>query len=197
MQTKKEDLKADILNAAEREFLVHGYHNGSMRAIARRANTTIGNIYHYFPKKEALLDEIIGSLPTEIASVLRAHQNFSDDSLDPSEITLETVSLYIPELFPMELLLSPRFLIFLAKSEGTKYDLTRERLIRQFNDHLKWHMNLEEDTILTETILQAFLSSLIFISTQMKNIEDGKKHLFEYIRVMSLGFPVFPGQKRT
>lgn len=195
MQIKKLDIKLDILKSAEREFLIHGYHNGSMRSIAKRANTTIGNIYHYFPNKEALLGEIIGDLPIKLGEAIAAHETFPIDTVDVSTCIEDVLAMRMPELFPIDLLLSPRFLIFLGKCNGTKYDDAREMLIRRFNDHLKWHMNLKEDSILTETILQAFLSSLIFIATHMNTLEEGKRHLVEYIKVMSLGFPILPKEK--
>lgn len=195
MQTKKEDLKDSIIAAAEREFLIHGYQGGSMRAIARRANTTIGNIYHYFSGKAALLDEIIGTLPDEIDTVIKSHETFDFDSLDTSAITAEMLTMQYPRLFPIDLLLSPRFLIFLGRSDGTPYDEVRTHLIQTFNNHLKWHMGLKKDSLLTETILQAFLSSLLFIGTHMKNMEDGRDHLIAYIKVMSLGFPIRPADR--
>ena len=60
MQTKKEEIRQEILLAAENEFYKRGYRDASMRTIARKANTTLGNIYNYFENKEALLDAVIG-----------------------------------------------------------------------------------------------------------------------------------------
>lgn len=189
MQTKKEELRADIISAAEREFLCHGYRNGSMRSIAKRANTTIGNIYHYFPNKEALLDEIIGTLPEELETVISTHQELAADYADFNVTVEDIVATPIADLFPIDLLLSPRFLIYLGKSEGTKYDASRQQLIQLLNAHLKWHMRLKEDSLLTETLLHTVLSSLLFIGTRAKNLEEGRKQLFEYIKVVSMGFP--------
>ena len=59
MQVKKEDLRQQILEAAKQEFLDKGYENSSMRVIAKKANTTMGNIYHYFDNKEALLTTLL------------------------------------------------------------------------------------------------------------------------------------------
>ena len=41
MQTKKESIGEEILKAAQKEFLLHGYEAASMRVIARKANTTL------------------------------------------------------------------------------------------------------------------------------------------------------------
>ena len=48
MQIKKEDLKNDIIEAAKVEFLHHGYEGASMRIIASKSHTTLGNLYNYF-----------------------------------------------------------------------------------------------------------------------------------------------------
>lgn len=196
MQIKNEELRNNILGSAEREFLIHGYHNGSMRAIAKRANTTTGNIYHYFSNKEAILDEIIGDLPQALKAALAIHETFANELIVDANICAdELIAMHMPELFPIDLLLSPRFLIFLGKSDGTKYDDSRAWIIGLFNDHLKWHMNLQKDSILTETLLHGFLSSLLFIGTHTKNIEEGRRHLIEYIKQLSFGLLISHADK--
>lgn len=47
--------KEDICNAALELFLEKGYDRVSLREIAAAAGTTIGNLTHYFPQKDALL----------------------------------------------------------------------------------------------------------------------------------------------
>ena len=59
MQTKKDEIRKTILEAAQKEFLIHGYEGASMRTIAKKANTTLGNIYHYYENKEAILEELM------------------------------------------------------------------------------------------------------------------------------------------
>ena len=69
MQTKKESIGEEILKAAQKEFLLHGYEAASMRVIARKANTTLGNIYHYYPSKESILSEILKEPLEKLAKV--------------------------------------------------------------------------------------------------------------------------------
>lgn len=188
MQTKKEELRQQILNAAEREFLAHGYQNGSMRNIARRSHTTIGNIYHYFSNKEALLDAIIGDLPEQLEILLDIHQNYDVSSIDFTLSFEEIVSQHLPNLFPIDQLLSPRFLILMKQCDGTKYQTKKEQLISQFGDHLLWHLGMTEKSLLTNAILETFLSALLYIGTNMKNLEEGRLYLAQYIKIMSFGF---------
>ncbi len=51
--------KRDIMNAALSCFADEGYFQTTNRKIARKAGITEGLIYHYFPSKKALLQEII------------------------------------------------------------------------------------------------------------------------------------------
>jgi AcrR family transcriptional regulator len=50
-----EDRRAQILDAAAREFTAHGYDGATVRGIARRARLAEGTIYLYFPGKRELL----------------------------------------------------------------------------------------------------------------------------------------------
>lgn len=59
MQYTKEAVRAKILAAAEQEFDEQGYAGASMRSIVRRAETSLGNIYRYYPNKEALFLSIV------------------------------------------------------------------------------------------------------------------------------------------
>ena len=59
MQYTKGSVRARILAAAEREFDEQGYAGASMRSIVRRAETSLGNIYRYYPNKEALFLSIV------------------------------------------------------------------------------------------------------------------------------------------
>jgi len=47
--------RAEILDAARRVFVDHGCDAASMQQIARAAGVSAGNIYRYFPNKEALI----------------------------------------------------------------------------------------------------------------------------------------------
>jgi AcrR family transcriptional regulator len=52
---KGERTRARILDAALKLLQEHGYEATTMRAIAEEAGVSLGNAYHYFPSKEALL----------------------------------------------------------------------------------------------------------------------------------------------
>ncbi len=47
-----------ILEAAERAFVRHGFHAATMQHVAEEAEMSAGNLYRYFPSKEALVDSL-------------------------------------------------------------------------------------------------------------------------------------------
>lgn len=50
------DRRAEILAAAERAFVRHGFHAATMNDVAEEAGMSAGNLYRYFPAKEALVE---------------------------------------------------------------------------------------------------------------------------------------------
>ncbi|MFO0660972.1 MAG: TetR/AcrR family transcriptional regulator [Polyangiaceae bacterium] len=58
-QTLKEEVKQNILRAAEREFAEAGYERATMSGIARRAEISTGNIYRYFEDKDTLFYSVL------------------------------------------------------------------------------------------------------------------------------------------
>ena len=44
-----------ILDAAERCFVLHGFHRATMQDLARMAGMSVGNLYRYFPAKDAVV----------------------------------------------------------------------------------------------------------------------------------------------
>ena len=47
-----------IVAAAERAFVRHGFHAATMQQVADEAGMSAGNLYRYFPSKEALVEGI-------------------------------------------------------------------------------------------------------------------------------------------
>ncbi len=74
IQTRKR-----IQDAAFELFEEYGYDNVSMREIAEKADCSIGNLYHYFKDKDALIlkftdhvDEVYDEIATQIPSELNS-----------------------------------------------------------------------------------------------------------------------------
>ena len=61
------DRRAEILAAAQRCFVRSGFHGASMQEICAEADMSPGNLYRYFPSKEALIAGIAERDRAEIA----------------------------------------------------------------------------------------------------------------------------------
>lgn len=86
MQTKKDEIRKTILEAAQKEFLIHGYEGASMRTIAKKANTTLGNIYHYYENKEAILEELLREPVEKVKKMIDDHVKLQDDLYTMAEM---------------------------------------------------------------------------------------------------------------
>lgn len=56
---QREEQRGRILAIALGEFLQHGFHGTSTRSITRKARVSSGLLFHYFPSKEAVYEELV------------------------------------------------------------------------------------------------------------------------------------------
>jgi TetR/AcrR family transcriptional repressor of uid operon len=50
------DRREQIIAAAQRAFVRHGFHAATMQQVAEEAGMSAGNLYRYFPSKEAIVE---------------------------------------------------------------------------------------------------------------------------------------------
>jgi AcrR family transcriptional regulator len=74
----KEDRRIEILEAARRCVARSGFHQTSMHDICAEAGMSPGNLYRYFPSKEAIIAGIAERDRAEVGAQLAAGQ-FTDD----------------------------------------------------------------------------------------------------------------------
>lgn len=74
--------KSHIEDAAKELFIRQGFHATSMRDIASRAGTSLGNLYNYYRTKESILESIIAKYQKVIDARL---QDLFADIEDPFE----------------------------------------------------------------------------------------------------------------
>ena len=78
--------KSRIEEAAKKLFIKQGFHATSMRNIAARAGTSLGNVYNYYRTKEDILSSIIGKYQTTIDGRLREIFDEIDEPLKPESL---------------------------------------------------------------------------------------------------------------
>ncbi len=75
---RQADRRAEILDAAERCFIRSGFHQASMQEICAEAKMSPGNLYRYFPSKEAIIAGISERNRAEAAESFLAVQAAPD-----------------------------------------------------------------------------------------------------------------------
>jgi len=79
--------KGRIEEAAKQLFIRQGFHATSMRKIASKAGTSLGNLYNYYPTKEAILGSIIAKYQQVIDEKLRSIFDEVQDPLSRDDLT--------------------------------------------------------------------------------------------------------------
>lgn len=67
-----------ILRAACDLFCINGYHGTSIRSIAERAQLSVPGVYHHYPSKQKILDELVTLAIDELLSSSRIADASSD-----------------------------------------------------------------------------------------------------------------------
>lgn len=67
-----------ILLAARKCFIRHGFHGTGMAEIAKACRMSVGNIYHYFPHKNAIVQAITDEIRSRLFPALQPLANHSN-----------------------------------------------------------------------------------------------------------------------
>lgn len=86
---------ADILDAGVTVLIEHGYHNLSLRRVAEEAGLRLGNLQHYFPTKDALVQAMLDRV---IETYLSRFGRIRLSGLDPESEFREVVAAVFTDL---------------------------------------------------------------------------------------------------
>ena len=101
---------ADILDAAVTVLIEHGYPNLSLRRVAEEAGLRLGNLQHYFPSKDALVQAMLDRV---IESYLSRFERIRRSALDPEaefreiigtvfrDLNTRRTTVFFPELWSL------------------------------------------------------------------------------------------------
>lgn len=191
MQIKKDNLKEDILAVAREEFFLHGYEDASLRVIAKKANTSLGNIYHYYANKEDLLDCILTPYIKCFDENAKKHvdESYKITNSDQLGALIDEMNQFDLDNAVFKTLMSKE-LVILAELKSTRFVEVRERLIRQSKAHIAWHLNLKEDDYLVNFVLKLFLDGFIFLIKKRASKEETISEFKRMFRVLCSGIVV-------
>jgi len=87
----KKEKKINIIKTALKLFSKNGFYATTIPVIAKSLSMSVGNLYNYFPSKEALAKEIIEYISNYIAKHLK---KINESNLSTKEKTKEIVRVY-------------------------------------------------------------------------------------------------------
>lgn len=183
MQTIKEDIKQTIVDCAREEFLKHGYEDSSMRIIAKKANTSLGNIYHYFPNKRAILDYLVQPTVCQVCDFIEAHSKLEQPYFNMQQIDeiLEEVDFEAPQ---MKALLSKEFVIFMETKEWD-YVQKRDETITIFRSHIAKHMRFgDAQNHFVVIVTKMMIDCVIHMIRCNECVKDKKQDMVEMFKLL-------------
>ncbi len=191
MQVLKEEVKANIYKAAVECFKESGYEKASMREIAKRAGISPGNLYRYYPNKEALYDTIVGPVVEALKKgPPKNHEDMRPLFLDVSFIEqAETIQRVIETKFKHH---DAMFILFL-RNKGTKYEgikkIFAETFAEQSSKFLKKEFGdnavIQTDELYFKASAFGFVEGLMTI---LEQAEDEKEFIRNMIMYVELNF---------
>lgn len=121
---KTKDTEADILKAAEQEFMLRGFDGAKTASIARAAGVTHAMLHYYFRSKELLFDRILADKMKLMGqSVLTAFDNPELPLLDRLKEGIVRHFDFLEENPDL-----PRFIVNEVFSRPERYEMMRENI---------------------------------------------------------------------
>lgn len=77
-----------ILDAAAAEFSEHGYHDGSISGITRRAGVALGSFYTYFDSKDAVFRALVRDMSGQVRDYVTPRIAGAQDQIDAERLGL-------------------------------------------------------------------------------------------------------------
>lgn len=186
MQILKDEVKNKILEAAVEEFLVNGYNNSSLRAIASQAGITIGNIYSYFSSKDDLFETVVSPAWEGINKLMSMDFALKEEN---KEKNLIDISNYICKVFIAD---KERFLILMNQSGGSKFGNTLDNIIdfvsRRIREEFSTKLSSGEiDPILAKALASALLYGFFTLFNHYGGNEERLTKLIQELLYAFLG----------
>jgi AcrR family transcriptional regulator len=97
MARPRTDIRERVVRAARHEFLHLGVEASSLRAIARRARTSIGMIYYYFPTKEDLFLAVIEAPYARLVATIGGILGTAEPVRDRVRALFRRIGAFTPE----------------------------------------------------------------------------------------------------
>ena len=200
MQVQKTNIKSAVIREAKKQFLKNGFNNTNIREIASKAGVSIGNLYNYFPNKDALFHEVLRPVLREIEEAIRSYDEMDilgDEylwSLEYHYEFIEKVALFLDK-HRRELNL------LLFKSQGSELEGFKEQFIEKYTGLMMRSITLYKehypDAIIPvsdffiHTVTSLYTSVITELLMHNQSLEEMKNNLKELMTFMFYGWDYF------
>lgn len=187
MQYLKDEVRDKIRKEAIKEFRTVGYKGASIRTIASNSNTSVGNLYKYFDSKEALYEDIIGSVYNRLMNYINQFHEveLNDKACDVFYKLTEEVTGIFKES-------SLEIAILLNKSQGSKYENCKDTFIdfvtKIVTDIMSYHLSTQgkilQDNFLIYLLANNLVESISIIVHQKNDGEEVRSLILSIIDIL-------------
>ena len=186
MQYLKEDVRNNIVKAALIEFMEKGYEGASVRGIAKRSETSVGNIYKYFKSKEDLYENLIGSVYHRLINYISQFDKvqLDEEALDVFDKLIEKIMTIFNES-------SNEISTLLNQSKGSKYEDCKEIFVEFITRTVTYAMNYElskanrelENNYIIYLLSYSLMESISIIVREKNDGEEVKRLILKMIDI--------------
>lgn len=192
MQIKKEEVREAIVTSATNEFYEHGFEKASLRTIAKKAGTTIGNFYNYFPNKEAVYSEIVKDAHDLLTLITSNHNALEGNDalwdISDASVWRDELTKLIQGFLPM---FNKAFIILIIGSKGTVYegskDIFKQLLAEHFIEHIEAFKPDYPHHEMADVLAEQLLTGLISIIRTHEDPDTQQRLIIEYILFYAIG----------
>lgn len=175
MQYLKDDVRKNIMNGALIEFMEKGYEGASIRGIAKRSNSSVGNIYKYFKSKDELYENLIGTVYHRLINYISQF-----DKVELNDKALEVFNQLIEKIMKIFNESSNEISTLLNQSKGSRYENCKEIFVkfitRTVTDSMNYELSKQGKQLKDNFIIYLLSYSLMeSISIVVKEKHDGKE----------------------
>ena len=136
MQTLKDEIRNNIIEAAVKEFADAGYEKASMRTIAKTAGISVSNTYNYFPNKAQLFSSIVEPVFNQVKDMFRKSMQESVKQGIAGVNFSSFINGVVNAMLQMDARQRQLLIILAEQSAGTKYAKAKEEMITLVRMHL-------------------------------------------------------------
>jgi AcrR family transcriptional regulator len=186
MQYQKDEVRNRIIEEALKEFDEKGYEGASIRSIAKKSNTSVGNIYKYFKSKEDLHENLIGSIYDRFVDYIKQFDKVELD--EKAEVIFYQLVDEIMEIFNKN---SVEISILLNQSKGSKYENCKSIFVdfvtRIVTEKMQYELSLKNKSLKNNFIIylvsQSLLESIAIIVRERSDGSEVRKLILNLIDI--------------